>query len=126
MAELFGTDIASLMADSFAGQLVPATLTRTVITGYDPITDEQTTETQTFTTEGVVTAYSDEMIANGVVQTNDREILLLAVPLGTEPTPGSEDAQPDKITIEGITYTVVGVPSRDPATATYTVQGRIG
>lgn len=125
MAEIFGTDIASLVADSFSGQLVPATLTRTVVAGYDPVTDKEVIETQTFSTEGVVESYSDELIANGIVQTNDRQILLLATPLGTEPTPGDGGNHPDKITIEGKTYTVVGIPDRDPAAATYTVQGRL-
>lgn len=122
---LFGIDIATQVSGAFAGQLLPATLTREVVTGYDPVTDTETTETQTYTSEGVVESYSDELIANGVVQTNDRKIMLLSQPLGTEPSPGDSDTQPDKITIEGKTFTVVGIPDRDPASATYTIQGRL-
>lgn len=124
MSELFGIDIESLVTDALQGQLIPLTLTRTVISDYDSDTDTQTSTEETFTSEGIVEEYEDRLIAEGVVQANDRKILILAGPLGTTPSPGSSDNPPDDITIEGETFTVVDV-DRDPAGATYTVQGRL-
>jgi len=75
--------------------------------------------TQMYTTEGIVEAYSEDMIASGLVTEKHRKILLLAKPLETEPKAG------DEIQIEGQAFTVTGVPERDPATATWTVRGEL-
>lgn len=121
---LFDTDIAGEIASAFEGQLKAATLNRTVVSSYDPETDTETTSQETYTTEGIVENYSKKLIAEGVVQSNERKILLLADPLGTTPSPGDNDNDPDKITIESETFTVVDV-EKDPANAIYTVRGRL-
>lgn len=122
MSALFGIEIDQLVSDSLTDQLLTATLTRENPGTYDPITDSYTGggADSTFTTEGIVESYSDKMIAEGLVEQNDRKILLIAKPLGTTPKAG------DTITIESEIYTVVGVPERDPASATWMVQGRAG
>lgn len=121
---LFGVDIESLVTESLKDQLIPLTLTRTVVGEYDPIEDEQTTTQETYTSEGIVDTYEDRVVAEGLVQSSDRRILILAGPLGTKPSNGTTDNPPDKITIQGETFTVIDV-HRDPASATYTVQGRL-
>lgn len=122
---LFNTDIAQQVHDGFEGQLIDATLKRTVVTGYDPVTDEETTETTEHDCEGFVETYSERMYSEGIVQQNDRKILILANSLDVTPTGGDEDTQPDTIEIEGNNFTVVPPVNRDPAGATWTIQGRL-
>lgn len=124
---IFGTDIAGMITDAFEGQLLPAELVREVTGEYDPIDDRYEDEegnpvepgTQIYTSEGVIEAYSDEMIASGFATAKDRKIMVLAQPLGTVPKLG------DKITIDGETLTVTGIPQKDPATATWTIRGEL-
>lgn len=115
---IFGVDIAGIVGEALSGNLLTATLTRTEKT-YDPVTDTQTETAESFTTDGVVSSYSDEMIAGGHATHSERRILLVAQGLGTEPRIG------DEITIESKTYTVTGTPSRDPASATWTIKAEI-
>lgn len=119
---LFGIEINQIVSDALDGQLKTATLTRENKGTYDAPTDTYSgaSADSTFTTEGIVESYSDRLISEGVVQQNDRKILLIAKKLGTTPKAG------DTITIESVDHTIVGVPERDPASATWIVQGRIG
>lgn len=129
MSELFGIDIQGIVSDAMDGQLKPATLTRdntndlTYVASRDRYEDsegnEATPSTEEFTSEGIVSNYSDGMISGGHATEKDRKIMLLAKNLGTEPKIG------DVISIEGEEYTVTGVPRRDPATATWTIRGQI-
>ena len=116
---IFGIDLAQKVADGFSGQLHPLTLSRVVVVDYDPVLDEDITETKTFKSEGIVSHYQKGMIAEGAVETNDRQIVILGQPLGTDPEPG------DTIEIEEETFTVVGIDERDPASAVFIVQGRL-
>lgn len=117
---IFGIDIPDIVTTAFAGQLFPVTLKRETPGEYDPVTDTWTGGgTEVFTTEGIVESYSEDMIASGLVTEKHRKILLLAKPLNTEPQAG------DMIEIEGQTFTVTGIPERDPATATWTVRGEL-
>jgi len=119
--KLFGLDIAGLVAENFAGQLLPVTLTRKTPGEYDPIAGDNWIDgtTETYTSEGIVSEYADELKATGLVHEKHRKILIIAKPLGTAPRAG------DKVTIEGVSYTVTGVPSRDPAGATWTIKGEL-
>lgn len=123
---LFGVDIAKEISDAFSGELEDVTLTRDNPGTYDPLTDSYSGggTPSTFTSEGIVQKYDKKLIADGVVQRNDREILILAEPLGTVPSNGGDNRKADSIEIEGETFTVVSV-DKDPATATYIVQGRL-
>lgn len=125
MSQLFGVDIAQEVADGFSGQLLAVTLTRQPISDYDSVADEEIKPSPTtYTSEGVVEQYDSRMITEGLVQRNDRKITILAKPLGTTPQPGDQDNEPDQVTIKGETFTVISV-EKDPADATYTVQGRL-
>ena len=125
---LFGVDISQIVTDAFTGQLKEASLVRDEELEYDPIQDAyvdsggnivEDPEPQTFTTQGIVESYSDQMKAAGLATEEHRRILLLAKPLNTTPKAG------DKITIEGNTHTVVGIPERDPVSATWIVKGQL-
>lgn len=117
---LFGIDIASIVSDTLSGQLKPVTITRDMPGQYDPVTDTwEAGTTEEYRSEGIVEAYSDEMIASGQVTFKDRKITILAKSLGTVPLIG------DKISIEGEELTVTGTPARDPASATWTIQGEL-
>lgn len=122
----FGVDIQSVVADAVQGQLRPAVLTRETQGGTLNIPEDRYEDgngdpvapgTATFNSEGLVEKYSDEMIAAGLATASQRRILLIAKPLGTTPKAG------DNIEIDGETFTVVGIPDRDPAGATWIVKG---
>lgn len=117
---IFGVDIADIVSTAFDGQLQTAVLTRESAGTYDPVTDEYSSVSSqnTYITDGIIQNYSDKMISEGLVQQNDRKILLTAKKLGTTPVTG------DSVTIEGFTFTVVGTPERDPAGATWIIQAR--
>ena len=69
-------------------------------------------------TRGLVEDYSDFARASGDIPVTDRKILLLGQALkNNPPIPG------DSVDIEGRRYRVISV-KRDPAGATYTIQGR--
>lgn len=120
---LFGVDIAQAIYDGFQGQLKTGTLTRRTET-YDPVTDETTINETPHEFEGFVDTYSKRLIADGVVQANDREIMILAKSLDVAPTNGSDGVLADLIEIDGQTFTTIEV-ERDPAGATYRVQGKL-
>lgn len=132
MPELFGTDIASAVTDAFTGELLPAVLSREVTGEYDPVDDRYEDAegnpvepgTQTFTSEGIVPAFSSmsgkaQMIESGLITASEVPIMLLLQPLGTDPK------ITDKVTIDNITYRITGVIEKDPAGATVTVKGEV-
>lgn len=90
---------------------------------FDPSTGETTRSTTQYTVRGIITEYSKRWVAEGVVQANDRQILILQPSLqdssGNKVTPQPDD----EITYDGQTYVVVDV-SEDPASATWVLQGR--
>lgn len=122
---LFGIDIAQITTDALQGNLKSATLTRVIPGEYNPVTDTHTDDEEVqFTSEGIIPAWSStagkaEMLEAGLITSSEIPILLLAQPLGTDPTPG------DKIEINGATYTVTGIIEKDPAGATWTIKGEL-
>ena len=117
---LFGVDFKQVIGNVTKGQLNEGTLTRTEETGYNPVTDEPTTTVTDYPFEGIVEEYSEKLIQDGVVPMNARKILIIADSLDTEP-----ETTTDVITIEGESFTLTGKPARDPAGATWEVQGRL-
>lgn len=121
MSTIFGVNIGATIRQAFDGKLLPTHIKRTIPGEYDPVTDERGEPTVLeYITDGVVESYSDEMIAAGLATEKDRKILIIAQPIsGFPPKIG------DKIIIEDETYTVTGIPARDPGGATYTVKGSL-
>lgn len=97
---------------------LPAMLTRDVPqTGGDPA-DPLPPIPADFPCQGMVEKYGVAYRAGGLVEDNDRKVLVLATSLGVKPKPG------DRVTISAVTFTVISV-STDPATAVWELQGRM-
>jgi len=123
MPRLFGLDIAKIINDEIAGAggvldatLIQVTPGRRSATnpagGTNPVVRSRRAK-------GFIDDYAERQIAETIVQTGDRRIILLGASIqgGAVPTPG------DRIMIEGDSYQVIRV-MRDPAAATYTCQVR--
>lgn len=115
MSNLFGLNIKSIISGAVKGGLRPIYLTRTVEGAYDPITDQTTTTTETYTTEGIEENRT-KFYESGLISSTEVPILLIADPLGTDPKKG------DEVSIDGNEYTITGILERDPASATWTVK----
>lgn len=98
------------------GIFLDASLVRKGVSGgasFDPTAAPETT----YTCKAIVEAYSLKARADGLVDVNDRKVLILAESLSVIPAVG------DKITIQGITFLALEI-STDPATAVWEVRGR--
>lgn len=132
MTELFGIDIAQTVTDAMQGNLTDLTLTRETTGTYNATADRYEDEQgdpvdpteQEFTSQGIAPAWSStggrlKMIENGLITASEVPILILAIPLGTDPQID------DKIDINEDTYTVTGIIGKDPAKASWTVKGKL-
>lgn len=122
MPDLFGIDIAGIIAAEIGPGLLPATLivvTPGTRSSANLSGGTQPTE-ESFSGKGFIEDYSDRHIKEGLVEKNDRKITLIAKTFTGNPIPKLGH----KITIEGSTYKIVGPVKRDPAAATYTCQSR--
>ena len=124
VSPLFGIDIKKLVADNFKGKLNQGTLT--VVTHGSrtggQLTAGRVPTTSTSTFWGIVDDYTDREREFEQVEVGDRKVLIIAGTL----TPAVVPKSKDRVTIEGTTYEIVGVPERDPAEATYVLQVRGG
>lgn len=115
-------EIAEDVSDALSELLYDVTLIRET-SNYDVSTGRSNQSTETYTGKGFVDEYEQKLIAEGVVQENDRKILLLQETFTdadgnmVKPFPG------DSIEARGETLEVINV-QQDPAQATWTVQGR--
>lgn len=117
MSGLLQGGIAKTVGAAFKGLFLDATLRRdgpTTGPAYDPTPGAPAT----YACKAIVETYSAFYRAQGLVEANDRKVLVLAASLGVRPLPG------DRITVSGITFTAQNV-STDPAEAVWTVQGRM-
>lgn len=116
--------IRRTVGKSFKKLFLDATITRETTSGGDPW-DPTSTSEQTVDCKAIFEEYGVGYRRDGLVQTGDMKVLILADTLSTDPKPG------DKITIDGKTLTVVpantgGEPAvkTDPAKATWTCRAR--
>lgn len=121
--ELFGVDIAGIVADNMAGQLLPVTVTRQTPGARDPNNLTGGVPQTPATVTGIDGFWEDFTRDPGPgveVQLGDRKAVLIGdtIPAGGHPLRG------DAITIEGMTLYVVKLMSRDPAAAVYVYQCR--
>lgn len=72
----------------------------------------------TYTCKAIVESYSERFRLDGLVEQNDRKVLILAKSLAVVPKAGG------RVTISGITFTAIEVTT-DPATAVWEVRGRM-
>ena len=116
--ELFGVDIAGIVADAMGGQLLDVTITRYPrgdrtpgsLTGGQPKTPATVTGISGFFED-----FTREPPPGVTVEANDRKAVLIGdtIPAGGLPL------RNDAITIEGETLYMVQLLNRDPAAATF-------
>jgi hypothetical protein len=118
-SELFGVDIAGIIADNMAGQLFAVTVTRYTdgdrdgdnLTGGRPRTPATVTGIDGFWED-----FTRDPPPGVEVELGDRKAVLIgdSIPAGGHPKKN------DQITIEGETLWMVQLISRDPVSAVYT------
>lgn len=117
-SELFGVDIAGIVADAMGGQLFPVTITRYTEGERDP-NDLTGGRPKTPATVVGIDGFWEDFTRDpppGVeLELNDRKAVLIGdtIPAGGHPLKN------DAIEIEGETLFMVQLISRDPASATY-------
>lgn len=122
-AELFGVDIAGIIADNMAGQLFAVTVTRYTegerdagnLTGGKPQTPATVVGIDGFWED-----FTRDPPPGVELELGDRKAVLIgdSIPAGGHPLKN------DAITIEGETLFMVQLISRDPASAVYVYQCR--
>lgn len=119
---LFGKNISKMVNKALGKKLLSATITRyTEGTRTSSDLSAGTNPTaSTHTCRGIVEDYEDKLIDGTLVQQGDRKILILEDSIKPAIVPQADDV----VTIEGTAYTLIGIPKRDPAAATYVCQGR--
>ena len=112
--------LAATIGAAFNSLFLDATLTRDVeVTdspdreSFDPADPTQTA----YSCKAIVETYSQMFRRDGLVEANDRKVLILATSLAVTPKAG------DRVTISGVTFMVMEVET-DPAVAVWTCQGR--
>ena len=127
MAKLFGIDIAALLQKELApgllkGQLIYPVSQNSARDPLDPTNGIGHGTVNTAAFRGIANTYTDKEIDGELVLKEDRKFLIIANSIqgGVVPETGM------KIELSGTpgTWFIVRV-SRDPASATYTCQGRI-
>lgn len=112
--------LATAIYKGMKALFLDATLTRDTVSTNSPDVDrfDPPAPTSTdYTCKAIVDTYSEKFRMDGLVKANDRRVLILANSIGVVP------AVNDRVTIRGVTFTVVAVET-DPALAVYTCQGR--
>lgn len=117
-SELFGVDIAGLVADAMGGQLFPVTVTRYAEGDRDPdnLTGGRPKVPATVTgIEGFWEDFTRDPPPGVEVELGDRKAVLIGdtIPAGGHPL------RNDAIEIEGQTLFMVQLISRDPASAVF-------
>lgn len=116
MASLLEGGLAKTVGSAMTALFLPAVLTRDVpATGGDPF-DPPAPTPQSYACRAIVERYAERFRVEGLVQQNERKVLVLANGLGVRPQPG------DRITVRGITFTAIDV-STDPAEAVWEIKG---
>lgn len=110
--------LAKQVGKAFSKLFMAATLTRDVVPSspaYDAF-DPPAPVPVDYPCKAVVENYADKFRLEGLVQTNERKVLILATSLSVRPQPN------DRVTIRGITFTVVDVKT-DPAESVWELRG---
>lgn len=116
MASPLEGSLAKAVGSAMAALFLPAVLTRDVPTaGGDPF-DPPPPTPQAYPCRAIVERYAERFRVEGLVQQNERKVLVLANGLTVRPQPG------DRITIRGITFTAIDVGT-DPAEAVWEIKG---
>jgi len=122
MPKLLSGFIAKTLGKHLGKQVKPATLIKIANTARTPgaVSGGLNPTETAHKARGWIEAYDARLVDGTTIKQDDRKIALLGATIagGAVPTQG------DKVTIEGTTYRIIGVPERDPDAATYVCQGR--
>lgn len=123
MPNLFGLDIAGIIAKSMGPGLLPVSGQAPTYGARDP--DDLTAGPVpgvpvSWTARGFIEDWSVGTIDGDIIQVGDRRITIL----GATIKPALVPEVGWRVTIEGDTYLVVAPITRDPAAATYTMNAR--
>ena len=123
MPNLFGLDIAQIVADSIAsaGNLRPGTLTQFAPGTRDPadITGGTNPTSTTHTFQGFVEAEEDDSFTGRRSETNVSISMRRLSILGATINPATLPDQGDEATVDGVTYRIVEVFEVDAAQAVF-------
>lgn len=121
MPDIFGVDLAGIMADELGPLVFDQTLI-VVTDTRDPNNSTKRIKSEVrHTCKGFIDVFDDGMINGTTIKFSDRKIVILGgtLPVGVVPTSG------DMIVAEGQTFTITeGGVRRDPAGATYECHSR--
>lgn len=118
MASPLEGSLARTIGSAMRGLFMDAVLTRDVVPSspaYDPF-DPPAPVPVEYSCKAIVENYADKFRLEGLIAANERKVLILATSLSVRPRPQ------DRITIRGITFTVVDVKT-DPAEAVWECRG---
>ena len=121
MPDLFGLDIAQLVADAIAaaGNLRPGTLTKTDISPDPNDPDTLVTTTTNYAFQGFIEARAI-LRAETLISETVPVLTIIGASVASSAVPESND----QATLDGITYELGDLVSRDPAAAVYTFRVR--
>lgn len=112
LARTVGNALRSLFLDATLVQDVP-------VVGSPDVTFDPADPTPTsYTCKAIVEKYAERFRLEGLVEQNERKVLILSDSLSVTPEPGN------RVTISGITFTILEVQT-DPATAVWECKGRL-
>ena len=117
MSDLFGFNVADVLAQSIGSRFLPATLNKKTQGARATSTSGPVETTKAHETRGYTSNYDENLRGGTLVKEGDVRVVLLASELMVIPEPN------DTIDIEGETHYIIGVVT-DSAKATYICQCR--
>lgn len=115
LAKAFDTKLSDAV-NSFTGEYV-------IVGDYDPVTEQETSVTVTYSGRGVLADYSIERIDGVNIISGDIKLVALVNEVTDKPKVDHIITAPDLITGEQQRYKVIN-PEIDPASAAYSIQLR--
>jgi tellurite resistance-related uncharacterized protein len=115
IAEAFDTDLADAVNDFTGSYIIEGAV--------DPVTEESTSETITYTGRGVLSRYSLNRVDGVNILHGDLKLTALANEVTDKPEVDHLITAPDLITASPQRYKVISAGT-DPAKATYSIQLR--
>lgn len=117
MASPLSGSLASAVYGAMKGLFLDAALMRSSTSGgtdYEPGAQSESS----YPCKAIVEKYSNHFRDAGLVDQNDRKVLILTKSLSVVPRQG------DRVVISGVTFTAIEVQT-DPATAVWVIRGRM-
>lgn len=116
-------DLAEAFDEDLADAVVPFSGTYLGPGVYDPVTEETTAQSATYSGRGVLDAYDSRRIDGVNILAGDVLLICLANETTDRPAVGHKVTTEDLLTGEQATYTIIN-PGIDPAKAHYEIQLR--